>query len=114
MSTLLVIGGPALRAAALPALALLLVTPSVVRADTFRVAADTSCLAGGTTTTTSTSSTLLASRIATRSTTEPTLEPTTTTSTATAPGSATYREGKCRNGTATGYYDLWDPVAAAS
>ena len=114
MSTLPVISGPALRAAALPTLALLLVTPSVARADTFRVAADTSCLAAGTTTTTSTSSTLLASRIATRSTTEPTLEPTTTTSTATAPGSANYREGKCRNGTATGYYDLWDPVAAAS
>src|SRR5687767_1288991 len=99
MSTLHVIGGSARRTAARATLALMLVTPTVARADTFRFAADTSCLAGGATTTT-TSTTLLTSRIATRSTTEPTLEPTTSTSTGTVLGSANYREGKCRNGTA--------------
>lgn len=49
------------------------------------------------------------------------VDPTTTTTTSTSttsttfmPGSTNYREGKCLNGTATGYPDLWDPVAAAS
>ncbi|HKP15067.1 MAG TPA: hypothetical protein VJT85_03355 [Gemmatimonadaceae bacterium] len=97
---------------AVSAVALLFVAPSLARAHTLRAAADTTCLSSGGTTTTA-SRTLLASRVATRSTTEPTLEPEPTTS-GTVAGSANYREGKCRNGSATGYYDLWDPIAAAS
>jgi hypothetical protein len=53
-------------------------------------------------------------RVESRSTTSPapTVDP--TQSPGVAPGSATYREGKCRNGSATGYPELWDAVAAAS
>jgi hypothetical protein len=88
---------------------LIAVAPSTARAFAEpRLAADTTCLASGGTTTPPTTIT----RVSTRSTTEPTPESTPTTSTA--PGSVSYREGKCRNGTATGYYDLWDPIAAAS
>ena len=56
-------------------------------------------------------------RVESRSTTDPTLTNSTPTTSGTAGGSygsTTYREGKCRNGTATGYPDLWDPIAAAS
>ena len=112
MSTLPVTGGSLRRTAALVPLALLLVTPSAARADVVRIAADTTCLAGGTSTS-PTRTLLTSSRIAARSTTEPAPDPEPTTS-GTALGSANYREGKCRNGSATGYYDLWDPVAAAS
>jgi hypothetical protein len=57
-----------------------------------------------------------AARIGARAATDPTQTPTTEleTSTGAVAGSATYREGKCRNGIATGYPDLWDPVASAS
>ena len=113
MSTPHPIGGSVRRTAVLHALVLLAAYPSVTRAVTPGVAADTACLAGGSGTT-SASTTLLASRTAIRSTTEPALEEGTTTSSGTVVGSANYREGKCRNGNATGYYDLWDPIAAAS
>lgn len=57
-----------------------------------------------------------AARIGAQAATDPPQTPITGpgASTGAVAGSAAYREGKCRNGSATGYRDLWEPVASAS
>jgi hypothetical protein len=112
MSSFHTTGGIVRRSAAIAPLALLIAAlPTPARADAIGIAADTTCLASGGT---APRTTLTSTRIASRSTTEPTLDSSTDPTAGTVAGSVNYREGKCRNGSATGYYDLWDPIAAAS